>query len=88
MFFVKFSDAQCGFKAVTREVADKLVKNLKDNEWFFDTELMYRAQRRGYRIKEVPVTWVEDAGTTVKTAPTVINYIKSTISLRLEFLGR
>jgi putative flippase GtrA len=56
----RFSDAQCGFKAVRADVAHELVPAIRDDEWFFDTELLVRAQRAGLRIHEVPVDWVDD----------------------------
>jgi glycosyltransferase involved in cell wall biosynthesis len=57
---VGFSDAQCGFKAARREVAQVLLAEIEDNDWFFDTELLYRAEQRGLEIHEVPVHWVDD----------------------------
>jgi putative flippase GtrA len=57
---VRFSDAQCGFKAVRAETARALLADVRDDEWFFDTELLVHAQRRGLRIHEVPVDWVDD----------------------------
>ena len=54
------SDAQCGFKALRREVAAQLLPLIEDDEWFFDTELLVVAQRMGMRIYEVPVDWVDD----------------------------
>src|SRR5262249_39777029 len=59
----RFSDAQCGFKAVRRETLDTLLGDIKDDGWFFDTELLVLAQRRGLRIHEVPST-----GSTTPTA--------------------
>lgn len=56
----KFSDAQCGFKAVRAEVARKLLPLVRDGEWFFDTELLVIAERAGLRIHEVPVDWIDD----------------------------
>src|SRR3984957_10178872 len=55
-----FSDAQCGFKAARTEVAKRLLPLVEDNQWFFDTEFLVRAERNGYRIHEVPVDWVDD----------------------------
>lgn len=66
----RFRDAQCGFKAMTRATADVLLPQVRDDEWFFDTELLMKAQRMGMRLVEVPVHWVEDPGTTVNTSPT------------------
>jgi glycosyltransferase involved in cell wall biosynthesis len=82
MFWPSFSDAQCGFKAVRRDVVQDIVPLTRDNAWFFDTELLLLAQRRGYRIKEVPVEWVEDAGSTVKIAKTAWEDIKGLLRLR------
>jgi glycosyltransferase involved in cell wall biosynthesis len=56
----RFSDAQCGFKALRRESALQLLPLVKDDEWFFDTELLVTAERLGLRISEVPVDWVDD----------------------------
>lgn len=56
----RFSDAQCGFKALRAEVARELLAEVRDDGWFFDTELLVLAQRRGLRIHEVPVDWVDD----------------------------
>ncbi|MDX6367796.1 MAG: hypothetical protein QOK30_2872 [Nocardioidaceae bacterium] len=56
----RFSDAQCGFKAVRREVAVELLPWVRDDAWFFDTELLVIAERAGLRIHEVAVDWVDD----------------------------
>jgi putative flippase GtrA len=56
----RFSDAQCGFKAVRAQTARELLADVRDDGWFFDTELLVLAQRRGLRIHEVPVDWVDD----------------------------
>ncbi len=55
-----FSDAQCGFKAIRRDVAQELLPMVQDTAWFFDTELLILAERVGLRIHEVPVDWVDD----------------------------
>jgi glycosyltransferase involved in cell wall biosynthesis len=56
----RFSDAQCGFKAVRTTALSALLADVRDDGWFFDTELLVLAQRRGLRIHEVPVDWVDD----------------------------
>jgi glycosyltransferase involved in cell wall biosynthesis len=68
----QFSDAQCGFKAIRADVARELVPRVRDQEWFFDTELLVLAQRAGLRIHEVPVDWVEDPDSRVDVVPTAI----------------
>jgi glycosyltransferase involved in cell wall biosynthesis len=78
----QFSDAQCGFKACTRKAVQELVPLLKDQAWFFDSELLLRAEQRGYRIHDVPVQWEEDPGTTVKIASTAWEDIKGLFRVR------
>lgn len=67
---VSFSDAQCGFKAMRRDVAQELLPLVEDTNWFFDTEVLVLAQRAGLRIHEVPVDWIDDPGTTVNIVAT------------------
>jgi uncharacterized protein (TIRG00374 family) len=50
-------DHQCGFKAFDREALYDLLGDVEDDHWFFDTELLVRAQRAGYRVREFPVEW-------------------------------
>lgn len=56
----RFSDAQCGFKAIRTEAVQPMLSEIKDDGWFFDTELLMLAQRRGLRTHEVPVDWIDD----------------------------
>ncbi|QMW66824.1 bifunctional glycosyltransferase family 2/GtrA family protein [Mumia sp. ZJ1417] len=67
----RFSDAQCGFKAVRTDVAKALLPYVEDTGWFFDTELLVLAERAGLRIAEVPVDWVDDPDSRVAIASTV-----------------
>jgi glycosyltransferase involved in cell wall biosynthesis len=78
----KFSDAQCGFKAVRADVARQLLPQIVDNGWFFDTELLILAQRRGLRIHEVAVDWVDDPDSRVDIARTAIEDLKGVARLR------
>jgi glycosyltransferase involved in cell wall biosynthesis len=78
-----FTDAQCGFKAITRRVADEIVPLIKDQAWFFDTELLLRARQAGYRIHEVPVEWIEDLDSRVKIAKTAWEDVKGLVRVRL-----
>jgi glycosyltransferase involved in cell wall biosynthesis len=71
-FRTRFSDAQCGFKAVSRKAARELLPRIKNNEWFFDTELLILAERRGYRVKDIPVRWVDDPDSRVNIRKTVM----------------
>jgi glycosyltransferase involved in cell wall biosynthesis len=71
-FRTRFSDAQCGFKAISQRAARELLPRIENNEWFFDTELLILAERRGFRIKDIPVRWIEDADTRVNIRKTVV----------------
>lgn len=62
----KLHDHQCGFKAFNRNKILPLLPRIQSNHWFWDTEIMVRGQREGFRIKEFPVRWRQGNGTTVK----------------------
>jgi glycosyltransferase involved in cell wall biosynthesis len=78
----RFSDAQCGFKAITREVARRVLPLVEDNNWFFDTELLILAEKMGYRIKDIPVTWLEDKDTRVKIGATIAEDLRGLWRMR------
>jgi hypothetical protein len=67
---VRFSDAQCGFKAVRRDALEELLPLVEDEAWFFDTELLVLAERAGLRIHEVPVDWIDDPDSRVDIVAT------------------
>jgi putative flippase GtrA len=77
----RFSDAQCGFKAVRRDALDRLLDDVRDDGWFFDTELLVLAQRRGMRIHEVPVDWVDDPDSRVDIVRTALDDLKGVARL-------
>ena len=66
----RFSDAQCGFKAMRTPAAQALLPHVTDTGWFFDTELLVLAERAGLRIHEVPVDWVDDPDSRVDIVAT------------------
>lgn len=70
-FHTHFTDAQCGFKGVTRNIVENLIPKIKDNEWFFDGELLIVAEKSGYKIYEEPVHWVDNPGSTVRLIATI-----------------
>jgi|JI10StandDraft_1071094.scaffolds.fasta_scaffold07437_5 putative flippase GtrA len=80
-----FRDAQCGFKAVRTPVADVLVPMVRDNEWFFDTELLLLAERNGLRVHEVPVTWIDDPDSRVHVAKTARDDLRGVLRLVADF---
>ena len=82
VLFTRFSDAQCGFKAVSRRVVDEVIPMIQDQHWFFDTELLVLGEKFGYPIKDVPVAWIEDPDSRVKIASTVWEDIKGVFRMR------
>jgi putative flippase GtrA len=72
----RFSDAQCGFKAIRSDVAERLLPLVQDTSWFFDTELLVLAERAGLRIHEVPVDWVDDPDSRVALVRTAIDDLR------------
>jgi glycosyltransferase involved in cell wall biosynthesis len=64
-------DHQCGFKAFNRDRILAVIPELRSGHWFWDTELLVRCQRRGYRVTEFPVRWRAGKGTTVKAKDVV-----------------
>jgi putative flippase GtrA len=72
----RFSDAQCGFKAIRADVAERLLPMVEDTGWFFDTEMLVLAERAGLRIHEVPVDWVDDPDSRVDIAATAMADLK------------
>ncbi|MBM3283192.1 glycosyltransferase family 2 protein [Candidatus Gottesmanbacteria bacterium] len=71
IFRTRFSDAQCGFKAVTRRIVHQLLPHIRDNAWFFDSELLIIGEKLGYKIYEEPVSWIDNPGSTVRVIKTV-----------------
>ena len=80
----RFSDAQCGFKALTATAAGRLLDDVRDDSWFFDTELLVLAQRRGLRVHEVPVDWVDDPDSRVDIVRTAIEDLRGVARLAAD----
>lgn len=83
-FHTHFTDAQCGFKGVTRKVVEDLIPKVKDNGWFFDGELLIIAEKSGYKIYEEPVHWVDNPGSTVRLISTISGDLKAIARLLTE----
>lgn len=77
----RFSDAQCGFKAIRRDVARAVLPLVEDDAWFFDTELLVLAERAGLRIHEVPVDWVDDPDSRVDVLRTAYDDVRGIVRL-------
>ena len=85
LFQTRFSDAQCGFKAITRQAAEELLSWVDDNDWFLDTELLILAEKLGYRLFELPVRWVDEPHSHVKIWKTSVDDIKGLLRVRRNF---
>ncbi len=66
----KIRDHQCGFKAFRKERILEICEKVKDNHWFWDTELLILAQRKGLKIKEIPVRWRHSENSSVSVFKT------------------
>ena len=88
MFFTSFHDAQCGFKAVSRRVAQEVLPLVQDLGWFFDSELLILSDKNGYRIKEIPVKWTDDPDSRVKIVGTAWGDFKGLLRLRFGGLKK
>jgi len=84
-FRARFSDAQCGFKAIRTDVARRLLPLVRDDGWFFDTELLLLAERNGFRIHEVPVDWIEDLDSRVDVGSTIVGDLSGLWRVRRSF---
>jgi putative flippase GtrA len=81
----RFTDAQCGFKAIRADVAARLLPHVADTGWFFDTELLVLAERTGLRIHEVPVDWVDDPDSRVDIVATALADLRGIARLLRAF---
>lgn len=88
MFLTPFRDAQCGFKAISREAAEAVLPLVRDTGWFFDTEMLIVAVRSGYRVRELPVRWEDDPDTRVKILATAVGDVKGLLRLRFGGVPR
>jgi len=77
-----FDDAQCGFKGVRLASVRPLLPLVKNQEWFFDTELLVLAEYAGLTVRSLPITWVEDADSRVNIPQTIWQDIKGLLRLR------
>ena len=81
----RFSDAQCGFKAIRRDQAQVLLPLTQDTGWFFDTELLVLAERAGLRIHEIPVDWTDDLDSRVDIIATALADLRGMARLGMGF---
>ncbi len=85
-FKTHFHDGQCGFKGISRKVRENILPLVKDNYWFFDTEMLIIAEKRNYKICEIPVRWKDrDSNSSkVKVFKDSIYFLKEIKRLKSE----
>jgi len=84
LFRVRFHDAQCGFKAVSRRVRDTILPLTQDDHWFFDSETLILSERKQYLVKEITVTWEDHQGreSKVKFFKDILYFLRQMARLR------
>jgi glycosyltransferase involved in cell wall biosynthesis len=88
MFHFNIVDSQCGAKAFHKEALDIVINDWKLTGLAFDVELLYLFKRKGYKIIEVPIIWLDQKNSTVKLRKEIINMGLALIKLRLRYLWK
>lgn len=81
---VKVSDFTCGFKGFSSESAKKIFENSRLARWAYDAEILFLAKKYGYKISEIPVTWINRKDTRVRLGNAVITSFIDLIKLKLN----
>lgn len=81
-----FQDTQCGFKSFRRDVAQQLVPLQTNNGWTFDVELLHIAQKRGYQIVAVPITWYYKDHSKIKPFSDSLKMFRDVLAIRWNSL--
>ena len=84
----QYRDGQYGFKAVNRRVVAEILPSVRNRTWFFDSEMLYLAEQRGLKIKEIPTTWIAAESSGLDLLCTIIEFVKCGIQLRLKKAAR
>ena len=82
----KLSDHQCGFKAFKRDTVLGILPDVESRHWFWDTEVLVRAQHEGLLIAEIPVRWHESRNgkTTVRLVSDTVKFLEEVARLRRD----
>lgn len=88
MFFTRFSDPQCGFKAVSRRVVQNVLPLVRSTKWFFDSETLILCEKNGYSVYELPIRWTDDPNSQVSITSTAWEMIAGLLRLRFGGLRR
>jgi dolichyl-phosphate beta-glucosyltransferase len=80
------SDITCGFKGFKKDVGLNLFQRQLIYNWSFDAEILFLGQKLGYRIKEVPVTWIDSEGTKVDLKRDIIGSLKGILQIQINYM--
>ena len=80
----KLRDHQCGFKAFRRSAVLSILDDVKDNHWFWDTEVLVLAQRRGFKVKEIPVRWRQSGESKVRFTKDILYMFTQILRMWME----
>lgn len=78
------SDVTCGFKVFSRRAAHDLFRRGRIDDFSFDAEILFLAQRRGYEIKEIPVSWHDERGTKVRIVRDAVRALRGLARIRIN----
>ena len=81
LFKSPVSDPQCGFKLFKKQALLDLCNHVNNNAYVFDSELVVKAVRLGYRVREVPINWQHIAGSKINSANQIISMGRDLFSL-------
>ena len=84
LFRLPIRDTQCGYKAFRRSVLEKVFHNVRSDKWEFDVELLVKAKKAGFTIKEIPIRWDDDRRSQLKLFPDAIEMFYNIIKFRVQ----
>ena len=79
---MKVTDFTCGFKCFSQEAAEDIFSLQTIDRWSFDSEILYIGKIKKYKIKEIPISWADDARTKVKFPGDILNSLKELSRIR------
>jgi glycosyltransferase involved in cell wall biosynthesis len=77
-------DHQCGFKSFRKDRVLPVINEIEEQRWFWDTELLVRAQRKGLKIKEIPIEWVEAADSKFRLMQDSFQMLRALVRFKLR----
>lgn len=85
---VQLSDGMCGFKFMRRSAFERIMRaGVQNNEWFFNTEILVKAQWIGLPVREIPVIWTDDRDSRARILELTYKYLKEVLRLRSQRKG-